>query len=457
VTGGRFVVVGGGIAGLAAAWEASGRVGGEQVVVVEATDRFGGKLWTEELLGHPVDRGADAFLVRTPDALDLCHELGLQDELVNPAERSALLWSDGRLHRFPEGLVLGVPTDLDALADSGIVSPEGVERARHDLDEPGEPPDGDTTVGALVRERLGDEVFEKLVGPLLSGINAGHADELSLEAGAAQLAAAARAGSLIRGARAQRAAGDPEAPVFASLRGGTGRLVERLVAALTERGVDLRAGAAAASIATGPDGAARWRVELAEAAIDASSVVLACPAPVVDQLLPAAAGRADAPLEYASVAVVTLAYPRNAVAHALDASGVLVPEPEGMLLTACSFGSAKWPHWSDGDVALFRASVGRFHDARHLGMDDGRLVRHLHNELAPMLGISATPLATAVTRWPDALPQYRPGHLDRVDAAAAALTAACPGVVVAGASTRGVGIPACIRSGRDAAVRALAE
>src|SRR5690606_17824274 len=152
-----LVVLGGGIAGLAAAWEAITRRPGARVLVVEASDRLGGKLFSAELEGHVVDRGADAFLIRTPDALDLIHELGLDDEVVHPAQRSALLLSEGRLHRLPEGLVLGVPTDLDALAASGIVSPEGLARAAADLEAPpSDGPTGDLTVGELVRSRLGD-------------------------------------------------------------------------------------------------------------------------------------------------------------------------------------------------------------------------------------------------------------------------------------------------------------
>lgn len=451
-----LVVVGGGIAGLAAAWEATQQQPGAPVTVLEAGARFGGKLFTTDLLGHPVDRGADAFLVRTPDALDLCHELGLAEELIHPAQRRAFLWTESDLVPFPEGLVLGVPTDLDALAASGIVSAEGLTRAARDLEEPETPIEGDTTVGALVRGRLGDEVFEKLVDPLLSGINAGDADELSLEAGAPQLAAAARHGSLIRGARAQRAAGDPEAPVFATLRGGTERLVARLVDALTERGVELSTRTPARGVRPGADGA-RWNVEIEGGTLAADAVVLATPLTRDQRGIdgPIASLLDGIAVDYASVSVVTIAHRRTDVDHPLDASGALVPATTGRLMTACSFGSSKWPHWSDDDVALFRISTGRARDARHLQLEDRALVDALSDELAAMVGIHGRPLGSAVSRWPDALPQYRPGHLDRLDAAETALAAEHPGVALAGAGTRGLGIPACIRSGRTAAVRAM--
>jgi oxygen-dependent protoporphyrinogen oxidase len=468
-----LVVVGGGIAGLAAAWEAVRREPSTRVAVVEATARFGGKLRTEAFGGRAVDRGADAFLVRTPDALDLVDELGLADELVHPALRSALLLSGGRLHRLPEGLVLGVPTDLDALEESGIISPSGLARAAEDLEDASDAPHGDLSVGALVRARLGDEVFEKLVSPLLSGVNAGDADRLSVEAGAPQLAAAARHGSLIRGARAQRAAGDPDAPIFASLRTGTGRLIERLLERLQAAGVtlladaethELRTDAAGWLVATDGERASTIDPEDHDADpspttdLFARAVVLATPAPVAAALLEPVAPAVSAVLaeiQYASVAVTSLRYQREAVAHPLDASGVLVPEAEGLLMTACSFGSAKWPAWSDGGHVVLRVSTGRAHDQRHHAYTDAQLVRHLHNELAPLLGITAPPVDTLVTRWDDALPQYRPGHLDRLDDAEAALAVAAPGIALAGAATRGIGIPACIRSGRMAAARVI--
>jgi oxygen-dependent protoporphyrinogen oxidase len=186
--------------------------------------------------------------------------------------------------------------------------------------------------------------------------------------------------------------------------------------------------------------------------------VLATPAPATALLLETVAPAVSAVLgaiEYASVAVTSLRYPRAAVAHPLDASGVLVPEAEGLLMTACSFGSAKWPAWADDDHVVLRVSTGRARDQRHHAYTDAQLVRHLHNELAPLLGIAAAPVDTLVTRWDHALPQYRPGHLDRLDAAEAALAEVAPGLALAGAATRGIGIPACIRSGRLAAARVL--
>ncbi|HEX9992500.1 MAG TPA: protoporphyrinogen oxidase, partial [Acidimicrobiales bacterium] len=221
-------VVGGGLTGLVAARAAAagGRAG---VVLVEAGDRLGGKLRTSTVAGLPVDEAPDAFLARVPEAVDLCRQLGLGDRLVSPARRSALVWSRGALRRLPDAQVLGVPTDLAALARSGIVSRAGVARAALDLAMPGRPVEGDEPVGALVRRRLGADVLERLVDPLIGGINAGDADRLSLAATAAPLAeAAARGGSLVRALARRPPPADPGAPVFATVRGGLGLLADAL-------------------------------------------------------------------------------------------------------------------------------------------------------------------------------------------------------------------------------------
>lgn len=427
----RLTVVGGGIAGLAAAWEAVQR--GAEVTVLEASDRLGGKIRTEPLDGVVVEAGPDAFLARVPAAVQLCEELGLSSSLVSPAVGRAMVWSGGRLRLLPEATLLGVPTGVIDIVRSGLLSPLGLARAALDLVLPASPVDGDESVASLVGRRLGREVVERLVEPLVGGINAGVADELSAAAVVPQVVAAARAHrSIVLGARRQRAA-TATGPVFLTPRDGLSVLVDRLVAALQAGGADVRTSAAVDSLDD---------VE--------GSVVLAVPAGQAARLLrPRAAEAADelAAIGYASVALTTFAYPVAAVPPH-EASGFLVPRREGRLMTACSFGSTKWPHWALPGRVVLRVSAGRAGDDRALRLDDETLVARLHEELVALAGVRGEPTTARVHRWVDGFPQYAVGHLDRV----ARIEGALPdGVAVAGAAYRGLGIPACIQQGRAAA------
>lgn len=463
----RVVVVGAGITGLAAAHRVRTLLPDADLTVLDAADRVGGKIRTTPIAGIVVDEAADAFLARAPEGIALVRELGLDDQLVTPAERRAFVYRHGALHRFPEGMTLGVPTDLDALRDSGLVSEAGLRRAAEDLtmprDAPGSPAPGeDETVGALVRRRVGDEIFEAFVGPLLSGVNAGDANELSVDAGAPQLAAAVRdQPSLILGLRAARetAAAGPDAPIFYGLRGGTQTLVDALTEALGPGTV--RTGSPVTALAAAPGGG--LTVTTPAGASDADAVVLATPtyaaAPLLDPLVPDTA-RDLRSLEWSSVVLVTFAFPRDAIDHPLDGSGFLVSEGEGLLMTACSFGSSKWAHWTgapagDGgaDLVILRVSAGRHHDPRAWAMDDRSLTAALLDELATTIGRRGAPVETRVSRWERALPQYRPGHLDRARAWKDAVATAAPGLFLAGAGYFGLGLPACIRDANDVAGR----
>ena len=398
--GGTTLVIGAGITGLTAAHVLA--TAGRRVVVVDADDRVGGKIRTEPFAGHDLDAAADAFLARVPEAVELCHELGLADQLVTPASRRAYLLMGGALHRFPDGLVLGVPTDLDALRDADLLSPASVDRVAADLTMGGEPLDDDVSVGALVRARIGDDAFELLVEPLLSGVNAGNADALSVQAGAPQFAAAVREQpSLLAGLREQRAATtDPDAPVFYALRGGSSTLIDALADSVSDHGGSMRLGTAVTRIARGEattepgDDRARWRVELGDGSgIEADAVILAVPTFVASRLLAEIAPQPAAQLaevEYASVAMIAFAFPRQAVADPLDGTGFLVSRREGLLMTACSWASSKWAHLDDGNQVLLRVSAGRSGDEQALELDDTDLAAQLVDELRPILGITRT-------------------------------------------------------------------
>jgi oxygen-dependent protoporphyrinogen oxidase len=458
----RVAVVGGGIAGLAAAWELTSGPEPADVTVFEP-GALGGRIQTEPFLGHAVDTGADAFIARVPEGIALARELGLEDELVAPAARKALLLVGGRLRPLPEGLVLGAPARLRPLLTSGILSPAGVARAGLDLVLPRTRWPEDVSVADLVGRRFGRQVAQRLVDPLLGGIHAGRTENLSAESTAPQLARAARGHrSLLLGLRALPAPG--EGPLFLAPRAGMGRLVQRLAEALGERGVSFEPIAISAIRAQGPGrGGANEPIARPErkggrvvlepvGAFDAA--VVATPARVTAALVSEAAPDAAEGLRgitAASVVLTTLAYRRGDLAIAEGASGWLVAPGEGQLMTACSFGSAKWPHWSDPDTMVLRVSAGKAGDERALQLDDRELIDRLQQEVAGALGPSATPLHWKVSRWREAFPQYEVGHRARVEGIETGLRLALPDVALAGASLRGSGIPACVASGRAAA------
>lgn len=439
----RVAVVGGGITGLAAAWELL-RWGAE-VMVLESSERLGGKIVTDDIGGHLVDLGPDAFVARTSEVTDLCRELGLEDDLVSSATDHAAVWVGGRLRPLPRDILLGVPTRLGSLARSRILSPAAVARAALDGVLPRgrrKEGDGDLSVGDLVAARLGRQVHDRLVDPLFGGIHAGPSKDLSVRATAPQLAAAASARSLMRGVRAER--GDQAKPSFHSLRGGLGQLVDRLVE-------ELRAGGAIIHLESPVQSVP---VEGADATI------VATPAHVTAGLVATASPDAAAELrsiDHASVSVTVLAYPASAFPEPPDGSGFLVPQSEDHLITACSFASSKWPHWAEPNEVVLRVSAGRFGDERALEMKDVELVQRLHNELVEVLHLTEAPIRARVTRWVEAFPQYRVGHIERVASMEAALRRDLPGVEVVGAAYRGLGITTCITQGRAAARRVLAS
>ena len=473
-------VIGGGMAGLAAAWELSAAAPSIRVVVFEQQEHLGGKVRTEVFAGRPLDVGPDAFVARRPEALRLCHELGLDAELVAPAARTAYVLARGRLRPLPGGLALGVPTRLGALARSGICSRRGLLRPLLDtaglVGAPAAGPGGtdeeatpvDRSVGEVVTRRLGPEVAAGLAGPLIGGIHAGDIDEMSAAAVFPALLDADRRRSLMRGLRSATQPSADGGPVFLTVRGGLGRLVEVLDAALRRRGVEVRVGrrvdalerADAARSAHAPGGTAAgggtWTVVSGTDTVTADAVVVAVPAGAAAALLrphDAALAATLAGVRYSSVGIVTLRFRPGDVTTSLDGSGFLVARArrggDGPLVTGCTWLTSKWPALADDDVVV-RVSVGRAGDRRHEGLDDETLVRRCLDELRPVMGLRGDALDTLVTRWPAAFPQYAVGHLGRVAAMEAAV-GGLPRVAVAGAALHGVGVPACIGSGRRAA------
>jgi oxygen-dependent protoporphyrinogen oxidase len=450
----RVVVVGGGIAGLVAAHDLAGS--GMRVTLIDGAPQVGGKLRVSEVAGVAVDEGAEAFLRRRSEALDLVAELGLTDELVTPATLSASVWARGELRPMPAGTVMGVPSNPASLR--GVLSVAEVARTRADTWLPGAAPDGDVSVGHWVGKRLGRAVVERLVDPMLGGVYAGKADELSLAATLPQLPRDDR--SALRAARRAIAAAPPSAePVFATLRAGIGALPPALVRAITQRGGDVITNRAVRRMERTTTG---WRVvhgaTVDEQAIEADAVILAVPASAATRLLsdvaPAAASDLAA-IETASMAIVTTAW-RAADATAIaPGSGYLVPAVARRPVKAVTLSSSKWRHLA-GDVVIARCSIGRFGDVTDLQRDDADLVAAAVEELTAYAGFKGTPTDARVSRWGGALPQYAVGHRDRVARIRAAVATA-PGLAVCGAAYDGVGIPACISTARLAVAQIASD
>lgn len=444
-------MVGAGITGLAAADVLADE---HDVTVVDADHRVGGKLKASPFAGLPsVDEGADAYLMRVPHATALARRLGLTDaDLVHPATGHASIWhtpprGPARLFPLPEGLMLGVPTAAGTLIRSGLISRRGVLRAATEPFRPRQSVAHDT-LGRWVRDRLGDEVHELLVDPLVGSIYAADTDRFSL-ATVPQLADLAEARSLVLAARSRRRTATAIGPVFEAPRDGMAALASRLAASLRERGTNFVLGRPVQHLERAGTG---YAVD----DLQGDAVVVATPARPMSRLLqgvaPEVAAQAAA-IDAASVVMVTVAVPGERWPASLGGSGYLVPKPDQHWVTAVSFASNKWAHWrpSDGSMVL-RISLGR--DGRRVDdWDDDRLIDTALSETGRHVGVDLTPTEVRLTRWVDAFPQYRPGHLDRVSSMERDLAQGAPGVAIAGASLRGMGVPACVHQGQQAAAR----
>lgn len=458
-------IVGGGISGLAAAYLLRGA--GLAVTVLEGSPRLGGKLGVSEVAGVAVDYGAEALLARRPEGTGLISELGLDGQLEVPGTTAAGIWTRGAIRPLPRRQFMGVPADLDDLASSGILSAGGLARAQEDLRLPEEEPGQDVSVSRRVGARLGAEVVDRLVEPLLGGVYAGRCEDLSFEATLAPLAKAAHghrslteaAASLVPPPPAAEPSSGPArpAPVFTTLAGGLGTLPPALAAA---SGAVVRTRAMVRELARTPTG---WRLTVGSAhapeTIDADAVILAVPGTPASRLLagvapPAAAALAG--IKYASMAVITLAYPAAAFPQPVTGSGFLVPPADGRAVKAVTFSTVKWPHLrrQEQDLQIVRCSVGRLGEHAVLQRDDTELAALAAADLAAATGVAGGPVDARVSRWGGGLPQYSVGHLDRVASIRAGI-AAEPGLAVCGAAYDGVGIPACIATARLAANQVL--
>lgn len=443
-------------------------VPGATITLVDAADRPGGKLRREPVAGVALDVGAESVLARRPEAIDLMSELRL--EVTHPATTAASIWSRNELHPLPKGTLMGIPSPASSAL--GVLSSDEVARAEHETPWTAGDFD-DVSVGDYVAARLGDAVVDRLVEPLLGGVYAGQARQLSLRACLPAVFAAVKAGATLTeaareaGATSALSSAGSATPVFAGLDGGVGRLAESLLESLRGIGVRIRSGTIVRELHREAEASgAAWSVVVGPRPqperILADAVVLAVPATPASRLLAPIAAQVSqdlAEIEYASMAIVTLAVSatdRDGDGHLpLDGSGFLVPAVEGRTIKASTFTSSKWT-WAAqaaGDLSFLRASVGRHGETSDLQRPDDELVGLTVAEISEALGHQLPRVVdTHVQRWGGALPQYTVGHVDRV-ARIRAGAAAVPGLELAGAAYEGVGVPACIGTGRAAAQR----
>lgn len=439
----RVAVVGAGVAGLVAALDLA--EAGCEVVVLEGSDRVGGKLRVEQVGDLRVDVGAESMLARRPEGVDLATRVGA--EVTHPATTSASIWTRGALRPLPP-TVMGVPADLDALDASGILAERPVGRALP-------LPDDDVSVAAYLEPRVGREVVDRLVEPLLGGVYAGHADRLSLRAAAPQVLALGE-DPLAEAARTRAATRTLATPVFAGVVGGLGSLPQRVV----ERGdLDVRLRSTVRAVTR--DGAG-WSVVVgptsAVTTLQVDAVVVAAPGPAASRLLAEVAPPAAfalAAVDYASMAVVTVVLDGPV---GVEGSGFLVPPVDGTVVKGSTISTQKWAWLAEraGDRSVVRASIGRAGDAGVLHEDDEHVTALALADLARAYDGLPPVVASHVQRWGGGLPQYDVGHLARVTTVESAV-ARVDGLEVCGAAYHGVGVPAVVAGAREAAARLLAR
>lgn len=460
----RVAVIGGGISGLTSAYRLTRLRPEIEVIVLERDRRLGGKVVTERRDGFVIEGGPEAMVAAKPQAAALCRELGLADRLVapTPTARRTYVRRNGRLHPLPEGLGGFMPRRFGPIARSSLVSPLGKARMALEVVVPPRRSADDESVAAFFERRLGREAYRWLVDPLLGAIYAGDGHRLSLAAILPHVQQLERDhGGLLRGALAARRAGSPPptpnpAP-FLAPRGGMGEVIDALAEHLRAAGVQIITGAAVTAITEAAGG---YRLaSTGGRSCSADAVVCAAPAPasaaLVSDLDPALAAVLRA-VPHASVATVSLAYPLGAFARPLDASGYVTSRGEGRPVHACTWVSAKWADRSPPDAGLVRVSLGGAGAAHLLDASDDSLISLARQEVGDLFGIDASPALVSLFRWPEAIPQYEPGHLDRVAAIDSRLDTHHPGLALAGNAYRGVGLSDCVASGERAAARVAA-
>ncbi len=453
----HVVIVGAGITGLAAAHQLLQHPHPPKITIIDAADRIGGIIQASPFAGlDSVDESADAFLTRAPSAMNLAAAVGLDQQLTSPAANHAYIWNR-RMHAIPTGTMLGIPASRKAIWGTPLLSTRGKLRASV---EPFIPrPIGRSTdsLGAAIRSRCGNQVLERLVDPLVGSIYATDTDNFSVH-GMPQVAELlGQPTSLMTAALNALVNRTSGGAVFATPITGMSTLTHAVHEKIVENGARVVLSSLVRTIE--PQGKS-YLVHLEAESLHADAVILASPArhtaTLVKQLSSTASHQLST-FEHASVIMIAMTIPRAQWPQHLTGTGYLVPKPVQTGVTAVSFGSNKWAHWkTTADEMILRVSLGRDGAPMH-HLDDTALLEVALRDLRAHLGFDATPTNMRFTRWIESFPQYRPGHSSRVGEIDKQLHAAAPGIVLAGASYRGIGIPACIADAQRAASHALAS
>jgi protoporphyrinogen/coproporphyrinogen III oxidase len=466
-------IVGGGISGLATAYSLQEQAAAAGLAIkctlLDASPSWGGKIVTHRIGDLITEAGPDSFLSQKPAGLQLIEKLGLTDQVINTNEtgKKAFVYSGGRLRELPEGMVIIRPGQVGPFLKSGLLTVGGLARMGMDLVIPAKRSQQDESLASFFRRRFGRQAFERMMEPLMAGIYAGDAEQMSLKATFPRfLELEQEHGSVIRGMLAARKTGSPpetkrpRRTMFVSLKNGLDDLVGALVRRLTDQGVTLRAGTAVDSLRVRSHQLGRWTYDVMlndASALSVDSLVLATPAFVSAELLrpltPIAGGLLEM-IPYASTATIAMAYPASVIGGAVQGFGFVVPRVEQCDLIAATWTSLKWPHRTPANQLMTRCYVGGVGREAILQLDDQALVQKVKAELKQICGVTTEPLHVEVNRWMKAMPQYLLGHLERVEQAEAALSR-YGGLVLTGAAYRGVGIPDCIRDGAVAADRVV--
>ncbi|OMP67126.1 protoporphyrinogen oxidase [Domibacillus epiphyticus] len=457
----KVVVIGGGITGLAAAFYLQKQT--EQpidVTLIESSNRLGGKIQTVKRDGFIIERGPDSFLERKTSAARLAKEAGVDHLLTNNAAGKAYVLVGEKLHSMPEGAVMGVPTKVAPFATSSLFSLPGKVRASADFILPKSKPIADQSLGHFFRRRLGDEVVENLIEPLLSGIYAGDIDNLSLMATFPNFYHAEQNHrSLVRGMK--KLAPTPKHPapsekkkgIFLTLTDGLESLVKGIEAKLVPNSV--LKNTSVNRIERQPDG--RYLLHLSSGqTIEADSIISTVPHTVLPAMLP------DydffdvfRKMPATTVATVAMAFPASAVKERFDGTGFVVSRNSDYTITACTWTHKKWPHTTPDDKVLLRCYVGRANDEAVVDLPDADIERIVLGDLNRMMDITGKPEFTIISRWHEAMPQYIVGHKERLAAISGYIVNELPGLYMAGSSFNGLGIPDCIDQGEDAVEKVL--